>query len=120
MSIQGIGNEISFSDYHSAVVALRESAPFAPHRGLESVCEVARARAQIATLDTSANTLFDYPHIRMELATYVGDKIAAQVPSVKLIDPVRLADYQERTAKLKAAAELRKEAGKLTREALTP
>ena len=42
-------------------------------------------------------TLFDYPHVRLELATYVGDQIRAQIESTELVDPVRVADYQERT-----------------------
>ena len=42
-------------------------------------------------------TLFDYPHVRLELATYVRDKIAAELKGADLVDPVAVADYQERT-----------------------
>jgi hypothetical protein len=44
-----------------------------------------------------AATLFDYPHVRFELASYVRDKLAAEVADVDLVNPVRVADYQERT-----------------------
>jgi len=42
-------------------------------------------------------TLFDYPHVRFELATHVGDKIAAELPNAEIVDPVRVADYRERS-----------------------
>jgi hypothetical protein len=38
-------------------------------------------------------TLFDYPHVRLELSSYVTDKIRAELPSTRLIDPPRIEDY---------------------------
>lgn len=54
------------------------------------------SRAMILTWADSA-TLFDYPHVRFELASYVGDQIHAQLPTTEIVDPVRVADYRERT-----------------------
>ncbi|MCK4660731.1 MAG: hypothetical protein KAV82_14520 [Phycisphaerae bacterium] len=42
-------------------------------------------------------TLFDYPYVRLELASYVRDKLAAELSNIELVDPVRVADYQQRT-----------------------
>jgi hypothetical protein len=42
-------------------------------------------------------TLFDYPHVQLELANYVGDKITAELKNTKIVDPVQVADYRERT-----------------------
>ena len=42
-------------------------------------------------------TLFDYPHVQFELANYVGDKLQAELKNTTVVDPVRVADYRERT-----------------------
>ncbi len=42
-------------------------------------------------------TLFDYPHVRLELATYIGDKLAAGLKDCDLVDPRHVEDYLERT-----------------------
>lgn len=41
-------------------------------------------------------TLFDYPHVRFELASHVADKITAELQTVEVVDPVRVADWRER------------------------
>ncbi len=41
-------------------------------------------------------TLFDYPHVRLELANYVGDQIQAELKSTEIVDSLRVADYRER------------------------
>lgn len=43
-----------------------------------------------------AATLFDYPHVRLELATYISDKIAAGVKDCELVDPQRVEDLLAR------------------------
>lgn len=42
-------------------------------------------------------TLFDYPYVRRELATYISDKIEAGVEDCQLIDPARVEDYLQRS-----------------------
>ena len=42
-------------------------------------------------------TLFDYPHVRMELSMHISDKIWANVKNVKIVDSRRIEDYVERT-----------------------
>jgi len=46
----------------------------------------------------SPETLFDYPYVRLELATYVSDKIAAGVESCHLVDPQLVEEYLEPSA----------------------
>lgn len=41
-------------------------------------------------------TLFDYPHVRLELASYVGDKIAAGVTDCDVVDPQLVEELIER------------------------
>ncbi len=45
-------------------------------------------------------TRFDYPHVRLELATHVADKLAAEMKTkqqkVDLVDPVRVEDFLQR------------------------
>ena len=43
-----------------------------------------------------AATLFDYPYVRLELASYVGDKITEEMEDVEIIDARRVANYMER------------------------
>jgi len=43
-------------------------------------------------------TLFDYPHIRLELASFIGDKIRAEVDECHMIDARDVEGYIERTA----------------------
>lgn len=38
-------------------------------------------------------TLFDYPHVRLELSTYVADDIAAGVKGCDVVDPTAVEDY---------------------------
>lgn len=38
-------------------------------------------------------TLYDYPYIRLELATYIGDKIRAGVEGVQVVNPRKVEDY---------------------------
>jgi len=49
---------------------------------------------------TDPATLFDYPHARFELATYVGDKLAAEMAhrskSIEVIDPRDVEDFLQR------------------------
>jgi len=42
-------------------------------------------------------TLYDYPHIRFELANYIGDKLSAEVSGLTLTDPRKVEDFIERT-----------------------
>ncbi|MCP4592976.1 MAG: hypothetical protein GY842_19750 [bacterium] len=42
-------------------------------------------------------TLFDYPHVQLELAMYVHDKLAVELRSAELVDPALVEDYRERT-----------------------
>lgn len=42
-------------------------------------------------------TLFDYPHVRLELSTYISDKIRAQVPEVTLVEPLKVEDHIQKT-----------------------
>jgi hypothetical protein len=42
-------------------------------------------------------TLFDYPHVRLELATYVRDKIRAKLSDVTFVEPVRVEDHLQRS-----------------------
>ncbi len=41
-------------------------------------------------------TLFDYPHIRTEIATYVGDRIRAGVKECEIVDPMDVEDLLQR------------------------
>ncbi|MCA9250051.1 MAG: hypothetical protein KDA54_02870 [Phycisphaerales bacterium] len=38
-------------------------------------------------------TLFDYPHVRMELSMYISDKMWSSMKNVKLVDSRRIEDY---------------------------
>jgi hypothetical protein len=51
-------------------------------------------------------TLFDYPRVRLDLASYVSDKIATEVKDVTMISPRKVEDYIQRT--LTADAEPRR------------
>ena len=42
-------------------------------------------------------TLFDYPHVRWELSSFVGDKLRAEVSGVTLVDPVKVEDHIQKT-----------------------
>ena len=42
-------------------------------------------------------TLYDYQHIRLELASYIGDEIRAGVEGVQLINERKVEDYLQRT-----------------------
>jgi hypothetical protein len=42
-------------------------------------------------------TLFDYPHVRLELATYVRDKIRAKLTDVTFVEPVRVEDQLQKS-----------------------
>ena len=42
-------------------------------------------------------TLFDYPYVQVELATYVSDKLSAELKDTDIVDPVRVADFRERS-----------------------
>lgn len=46
---------------------------------------------------TDQSTLFDYPHARLELATYVGDKLFAELtqrdPGTELVDSAEVEDF---------------------------
>lgn len=50
---------------------------------------------------TDPSTYFDYPHIRFELATYVGDKLGAEMAQrndpVEIVDPRDIEDFVQRT-----------------------
>lgn len=43
-------------------------------------------------------TLFDYPHVRLEMGTYTGDKIRANVKDCEIVDPFRVEEFLERSA----------------------
>jgi hypothetical protein len=47
-------------------------------------------------------TLFDYPHVRYELASYVGDKIRASVKDCDVVDPRKVEDALQRTLEVAA------------------
>lgn len=51
---------------------------------------------------TDASTLFDYPHVRLELATYIADKLSMEMNQRKLrtelVDPRDVEDYLQRNA----------------------
>ena len=51
---------------------------------------------------TDAATLFDYPHARFELATYIGDKLAAETAQRKLgtvvVDPREVSTIEQHLA----------------------
>lgn len=42
-------------------------------------------------------TLFDYPHVRLELASYTSDKIRAGVKDCDAVDPFRVEEFLERS-----------------------
>lgn len=42
-------------------------------------------------------TLFDYPHVRLELSTYIADKLRAKVKDIVLVEPIEVEDRLERT-----------------------
>ncbi|MHC4066631.1 MAG: hypothetical protein ACYSUI_19320 [Planctomycetota bacterium] len=44
------------------------------------------------------DTLFDYPHIRLELSSFIGDKIRAEVDGVHVIDARKVEHFVEQTA----------------------
>ena len=41
-------------------------------------------------------TLYDYPYVRLELASYVSDKIRAHVKDVRLIDDRKVEDFVQK------------------------
>lgn len=46
---------------------------------------------------TQPETLFDYPHVRLELSTYVADRVRADVQGVTVVDPRRVEDRLQKT-----------------------
>lgn len=60
--------------------------------------EFARLKGKQAAVVVWAEpeTLFDYPHVRLELSSYISDKLRAELPSTRLIDPPRIEDYAQR------------------------
>ena len=42
-------------------------------------------------------TLFDYPYVRLELATFISDKLRSEVEGIELVEPARVEDHIERT-----------------------
>lgn len=42
-------------------------------------------------------TLFDYPYVRLELATYIADKLRGEVEGIELVEPARVEDHIQRT-----------------------
>ena len=58
-------------------------------------------RSRVAILVwTDPATLFDYPHARFELATYVGDKLSAEMArrsrDIELVDPRDVEDFLQK------------------------
>ncbi len=43
------------------------------------------------------STLFDYPHVRMELAVHIGDRLWSAVDGVKVVDGRKIEDYMQRS-----------------------
>lgn len=43
-------------------------------------------------------TLYDYPHIRLELASYIGDKLRAEVEGLDLIEARKVEGFIEQSA----------------------
>jgi hypothetical protein len=41
-------------------------------------------------------TLFDYPHVRLEMASYISDKIRAHLEDTELVDPAGVEDFLNR------------------------
>lgn len=41
-------------------------------------------------------TLFDYPHVRMELGLHIADRLWSNVPDIKLVDGRRIEDHMQR------------------------
>ena len=42
-------------------------------------------------------TLFDYPHVRLELSTHIADRLWARVKNVEVVDCRKIEDYIERS-----------------------
>jgi len=42
-------------------------------------------------------TLFDYPYIRLELATFISDQLRNEVEGIELVEPARVEDHIQRT-----------------------
>ncbi len=59
-------------------------------------------------------TLFDYPHVRLELGTHIGDRLREKVDSVRLVDSRKVEDYIQRS--LSNAASPEEIAGKFSCE----
>ena len=42
-------------------------------------------------------TLFDYPHVRIELGLHVGDKLLSELKNVRIVDGRKIEDHLQRT-----------------------
>jgi hypothetical protein len=42
-------------------------------------------------------TLFDYPHVRLELSKYISDKLMFEVKDIFIVDPIEVEDRLERS-----------------------
>jgi hypothetical protein len=54
-------------------------------------------RKAVVLVWAEPETLYDYQHIRLELASYVGDEIRAGVKGVQLVNERKVEDYLQRT-----------------------
>lgn len=66
------------------------------HPGTKKVpAEFARLQGKTVAVMVWAEpeTLYDYPYVRLELASYVSDKIRAHVKDVRLIDDRKVEDF---------------------------
>jgi hypothetical protein len=51
----------------------------------------------LVTVWAPPETLFDYPRVRLELTSFIVDKLKAEVKSIHVVDPVKVEDHIQRT-----------------------
>jgi len=56
-----------------------------------------RGKSVVVMVWAEPETLYDYPHIRLELASFIGDKIRAQVQDAHLADVRKVEGFVEQT-----------------------
>lgn len=51
----------------------------------------------LVTMWAPPETLFDYPRVRLELTSFIADKLKAEVKDIRLVEPVKVEDHIQRS-----------------------
>ncbi len=51
----------------------------------------------LVTIWAPPETLFDYPRVRLELTSFIADKLKAQVKDIRMVEPMKVEDHIQRS-----------------------